>query len=127
MIQDNHGFTYPLTLSILFIFLLFFSFSYTQLLSERKMARETKIIWQREYYMFSSAKKLEKDLQSRIPIPSNGTFQYQLGRMDFQVDLPVNQIEKVTFTFYLNSGEITFGYGYYDINSRKMIKWLEKT
>jgi competence protein ComGG len=79
MKKNENGFTYPLTLSILIIFLFFFSIRVEQLLSERKMAHETKKILEQEYYLLSSAKKIEKILQDGDPIQPKGTFNYNYG------------------------------------------------
>ncbi|MDP4085242.1 MAG: competence type IV pilus minor pilin ComGG [Bacillota bacterium] len=123
----NGGFTYPLTLSIFILFLFIFSLEYKLLLTEKKMFQETKKILQEEYCMRSSAKKIESELQDGAKIPLQGRFQYQYGTMSYQIDLPINNIEKVTFTLVLNAGETIYGYGYYDTSLKKMVKWLEKT
>ena len=126
MIKNEQGFTYPLTLSVLIIFLLFFSIRVEQLLSERKMARETKKILVQEYYMLSSAKKLEKSIQKGETLQSKGIFSYKYGKMNFQTNLPLNNVQEISFTLHLDTGEISKGIGYYDIDSKKMVNWIEK-
>jgi hypothetical protein len=125
MKKDENGFTYPLTLSILIIFLFFFSIRVEQLLSERKMAHETKKILEQEYYMLSSAKKIEKILQDGGPIELKGTFDYKYGKLDYQANIPTNELQEITFNLQLDSGEISKEIGYFDIRSKKMVKWIE--
>jgi hypothetical protein len=125
MKNNENGFTYPLTLSILIIFLFFFSIRVEQLLSERKMAHETQKILEQEYYMLSSAKRIEKILQDGGPIELKGTFNYKFGKLDYHAKVPANELQEITFTLQLNSGEISNEIGYFDIRSKKMAKWIE--
>jgi competence protein ComGG len=104
MIKNENGFTYPITLSILIIFLFFFSIRVEQLLSERKMTQETKKILEQEYYQLISVKKIEKILQDGDSIQSTGMFNYNNGRFDFQANIPAGEIQEITFTLQLHSG-----------------------
>jgi hypothetical protein len=126
MKNNENGFTYPLTLSILIIFLLIFSVRIEQLQSERKMAIEIRKILVQEYYMATSVKKLEKILQEGGLLESNGTFHYKFGEMEYKPITPVNDIQKVSFTLHLDTGEIANGVGDYDLNFKKMVNWVEK-
>lgn len=126
MTSNENGFTYPLTLSILIIFLLVFSLQAEQLLTERKMYKETRTILQQEYYMLLSVKKIEKAIQTNGPIQAGGSIQYHYGSIDYLPEAPSVNIQKITFTLHLNTGEATHGYGYYDTNLKKMVKWVEK-
>jgi hypothetical protein len=126
MKNNENGFTYPLILSVLIVFLIFFSFSVEQLQSERLMAYETKKILKQGYYMMSSAKKIEKRIQNGDSIQTNGVFNFKDGKMDYVPSPPLDGIQKVTFTLQLESGEVASGIGFYDINVKKMSKWVEK-
>jgi hypothetical protein len=126
MVTNEKGFTLPLTLSILIAFILFLSLQVEQLLTDRKMFQETKSIFQQEYYMLSSIKKIEKKLSSGELLPSKGKMAYLDGNMDYQIDLPSGNTQKITLTLVLNSGGSAWGYGYYDKNAKKIIKWVEK-
>jgi hypothetical protein len=126
MIKNENGFTYPITLSILIIFLFFFSIRVEQLLNERKMAQETMKILEQEYYQLISVKKIEKILQDGDSIQPQGTFNYNNGRLVFQANIPAGEIQEITFTLQLHSGEISKGIGYYDLHLKKMVKWIEK-
>lgn len=126
MIRNQTGFTYPLTLAVLMSFLLFFSVQAEQLLTEKKMYHETKIILQEEYYMLSSVKKIENKLQTGEPIASKGTFPFLKGNVNYQADVPIGSSQKITFTLQLSTGETAIGFGYFDKNLKKLTKWIEK-
>jgi len=125
MKNAESGFTYPLTLCLLIIFLMFFSIHVEKLLSERKMAHETSSILQEEYYYLTSVKKIESLFQSAGSIPAKGTLVYQKGNMGYQAEVPAGYVQRVNFTLIMNSGETLNGIGYFDTRSRKIIKWVE--
>ena len=125
MRNNEQGFTYPLTLAVLILFLLLFSFRVEQLLTERKLAHETNLILQEEYYFHSSVKKVEEIMQSGGVIPSKGTFTYLKGSMGFQADIPIGTVQKINFTLRMHTGETVVGRGFFDTSSKKMIKWIE--
>ena len=126
MMKNQRGFTYPLTLSILLSFLIFFSIQVDQLLADEKMFHETKNILLEEYYMFISIKNVEGKLQTGETIAQKGTFPYLNGYVSYQADLPSGSTQKITFTLQLPSGETTVGIGYFDKNLKKLTKWVEK-
>lgn len=126
MKNNEKGFTYPLTLCLLIIFLLFFTVRIEQLLSARKMAHETATILQEEYYFLSSIKKAERIFQKNGTIPSKGTFIFVRGTMDFQAESPIGYIQKVNFTLHLIPGnETASGRGFFDTRTKRLSKWIE--
>ncbi|MEH7074027.1 competence type IV pilus minor pilin ComGG [Neobacillus drentensis] len=126
MKNNEKGFTYPLTLCLLILFLLFFSGRVEQLLSGRKMAQETKIIQLEEYYFLSSVKKVEVIFQKSGTLPIKGTFKFGKGTMDYQSETPIGYSQKVNFTLQLNIGKVTAnGRGYFDTRTKRLTKWLE--
>jgi hypothetical protein len=125
MRSKEQGFTYPLTLVVLILFLTLFSFRVEQLLTERKMSYETAVILQEEYYFHSSFKKIEKIMQSGGGIPAKGSFPYLKGSMSYLAHSPIGNIQKVTFTLKMHTGETVGGHGFFDTTSKKMIKWAE--
>lgn len=125
MIENDNGFTYPLVLCLLIIFLVFFSMHIERLLTERKQAHETSIIIQEEFYFLSSVKKVENMYQSAGKIPVKGTINYLNGKADFQADAPLGYIQKVQFTLRLTSGETIIGKGYFDTRLKKLVKWAD--
>lgn len=125
MKNAEQGFTYPLTLAVLILFLSLFSFRVEQLLTERKLLHETTIILQEEYYIHSSIKKIEEIMESGGVIPSKGSFSYLMGNMGYQSESPIGNVQKINFTLKLSTGETLVGRGFFDITSKKMIKWTE--
>lgn len=125
MKNSETGFTYPLTLCFLIVFLLFFSMHVDQLLMEKKIAHETTAIQQEEYYFLSSVKKVEALYQTGEPLPVKGGWTYTEGRMTYQADLPVGNIQKVTFNLVLNNGIAVSGRGFFDVLTKKLTKWTE--
>ncbi len=120
MRKNEKGFTYPLTLMVLLLFLTIFSVRVEQLLIERKIAHEKSIILLQEYYFLTSIKKVEKLYQTNAPIPSMATIIYLKGKMDYQTEKPFGTLQKINFTLRLNSGEFMTGKGYYDTNLKKL-------
>ncbi|MEH7115799.1 competence type IV pilus minor pilin ComGG [Neobacillus vireti] len=125
MKKNEHGFTYPLTLCILLLFLIFFSMHIEQLLSEEKMQVETKAILKQEYYFLSSVKKVELLYQSKGIMPAKGTFVYVNGTMNYRAEPASAYVQIVDFTLVLNSVDPVVGYGYFDTRSKSLIRWVE--
>jgi hypothetical protein len=125
MKNSEHGFTYPLTLCTLLLFLVFFSMHIEQLLSERKIALETKEILMQEYYFLSSAKKVESVYQTVGKMPAKGTLEYINGTMNYRAETPSSYLQIVDFTLVLHMREPIVGYAYFDTRSRTIIKWVE--
>lgn len=127
MMKNERGFTYPLTLSLLLSFLIFFSIQIDQLLTEEKMFHETKKILLEEYYLLISIKNVERKLKLGESIAQKGTFSYQSGYVNYTADSPTGSTQKITFTLQLPSGETFVGIGYFDKNLKTLTKWIEKT
>ncbi|WP_160721655.1 competence type IV pilus minor pilin ComGG [Bacillus sp. USDA818B3_A] len=125
MINNQRGFTYPLTLCILLLFLIFFSMHIEQLLSEQKMAEETTALLRQEYYFLSTAKKIELLYQTKGTIPSKGTYVYAHGTMDYRAETPSAYVQIVDFTLVIQRREPVVGFGYFDTRSRSLIKWVQ--
>jgi hypothetical protein len=126
MKNNENGFTYPLTLCLLIIFLVFLSMHIEKLVSERRIAHETAVILQEEYYFLSSVKKIEKAFQTNGTLPVKGTFWFVHGYMEYQAEPPAGYIQKVNFTLHLDPGvETVIGRGFYDTKTMKLTKWVE--
>jgi ComG operon protein 7 len=120
------GFTYPLTLSILFSMCLFLTMSAELLLTERKIAVEVAAIQQQDYYFIAALKKTEQDFQSKN-MTYSGLYFFENATVSFTTaSSGVPQQQKVTFTVKLNNRPTVEGYGFYDINQKKMVKWMKK-
>lgn len=123
--RNEQGFTYPLTLAVLLLFIMVFTFRVEQILSEKKLAHETEKVLQEEYYFHSTVRKVEKIMQSTGTIPPRGTFPYRNGNMEYQAELPIGTTQKINFTLKMKSGGTLIGRGYFEINSKRLIKWTE--
>jgi competence protein ComGG len=126
MLQNEKGFTYPLILMMIILFCFFFSYQVQFYLSEKKFFHESIVILKQEYYMHTAVKKIETELQSNILLPRYGQYDYQTGLAIFQVESYSSNLIKITITIKLNTLEEIVGYAYYDINQKKMTKWLER-
>jgi competence protein ComGG len=104
---------------------MYFSIHINQLLSDRKLANETAAIMQQEYYFLSSVKKLEVMLQTGGTIPAKGTINYINGSVVYQIEPPADSVQRVVFSLNLNSGLSVVGYGYFDVNLKRLSKWSE--
>lgn len=125
MRNNEHGFTYPLTLCVVLLFLLIFSFRVDLLLTERKLAHESNTILQVEYYFHSTIKKIEKTLSLNIALPAKGTYFFSNGKVDYAAEKPIGTSQKVLFTLRLNTGETAIAIGFFNVNTKSLIKWVE--
>ncbi|GHH96982.1 competence type IV pilus minor pilin ComGG [Neobacillus kokaensis] len=125
MKYNEKGFTYPLTLCLLILFLIFFSMNVERLLSERKLVHETEALLKEEYYFLSTVKKMEKMLEEEKGIPGKGSIHFQEGDMNYQSEPPAGITQKVNYTLHLKSGITVVGSGVFDIATKKLIKWAE--
>lgn len=124
MRKNQKGFTYPLTLCVLLVFLLFFSIRVEQLLTEKKVANQTAILLQEEYYFLSSIKKVESIYKSNGTIRTKGSFKFVNGTMDYEAEVPINSVQKVNFTLRFDSGITVIGCGYFDTKLKRIVKWM---
>jgi hypothetical protein len=125
MERNEKGFTYPLTLVMLLLFLLVFSFKVEQLLTERKMIHETAVILQQEYYLHTSVKKIEKVLQSAETLPTQGKYLYLNGEVTYQTSAPSGSLQNILFTLRMKTGETVVARGFFDTNMKRLLKWSE--
>lgn len=122
--KKNGGFTYPLTLCLLILFLSLFTFHIEHLLTEKKMQNELALLLQEDYYFLSSVKKVENMYQTTGSVPSKGTFHYKNGSMDYQAEPPAGTLQKINFALHLSTGGQINGQGYFDTNLKALKKWL---
>ncbi|MFF2448603.1 competence type IV pilus minor pilin ComGG [Neobacillus sp. NPDC058068] len=125
MKNNQQGFTYPLTLCLLILFIIFFSMHIERLQTERMLAHETAAILQQEYYFLSSVKKIEVIFQAGGSIPSKGTIIFLNGTMNYQAETPSGYVQKVNFTLRTKAEESIIGRGFFDTRTKKLIKWGE--
>ncbi|CAM3994338.1 competence type IV pilus minor pilin ComGG [Mesobacillus thioparans] len=94
-------------------------------IAEKKVAKETETIRLQEYYMLCSVKKAEF-LSREGNLPASGIMAYKYGKVGFQTRPLSANVEEVTFSLELDSGEKAIGFSQYDKEKGKMIKWKEK-
>lgn len=123
--NNERGFTYPLTFMLLLLFSLFLIYVTEQYLSEKRIFLASEIILQQEYYMASSVKEAEQRLQSD-PTTLYGQLFYNYGHVSFRVEDVDAATLLITFEGKLVTNEKWEGYGYYDKENQKMIQWLER-
>ncbi|WP_217644038.1 competence type IV pilus minor pilin ComGG [Bacillus sp. cl95] len=110
---------------LLTLFLIIFTVSIEQLLLERKMLRETRTILTEEHYLLNSLTRLEKDLQSGSVTGTREVHYFKDGRVECTIDNVSSSQKKISLTVILNSGAKYTSHGYYDINLKKVVKWME--
>ncbi|MBT2677526.1 hypothetical protein J7E38_00860 [Bacillus sp. ISL-35] len=103
----------------------FFLILTEQYIAEKKFAKETETIRLQEYYMLSSMKEAELLLREGN-LPASGILYYKFGKVGFQSRSISAFVDEVTFTLELDSGEKGVGFGQYDKEKGRMIKWKEK-
>jgi len=126
MKNNEKGFTYPLTLCLLIIFLLFVTSRMELLVRERQISNETKTFLKKEYYLLAAVKKSERILQSGESFQNSGIYQFQTGKVSWIQETQTGGGFKITFNLLMDSGETSVGVATYDYVAKKMIKWVEK-
>ncbi|MEW8986998.1 MAG: competence type IV pilus minor pilin ComGG [Bacillus sp. (in: firmicutes)] len=96
-----------------------------QYLAEKRMLKEAETVLKTEYYFLYCARKLEVKLQTEEPIMSGGEFLLQDGFVNY-VKEDTGATLKMTFNLTLSTGEKAIGIAYYNKNTKKMVKWVEK-
>jgi hypothetical protein len=126
MVKSERGFTYPLVLFMIILFCLFFTYQVQFYLSEKKFFSESVTILKQEYYMHTAVKKIETTLQANLSSAASGQYNFQTGQAIFRVESYTSYLLKITITIKLITLEEYVGYAYYDINQKKMTKWIER-
>ncbi|MFD2446040.1 competence type IV pilus minor pilin ComGG [Bacillus sp. CGMCC 1.16607] len=126
MNRNEKGLTYPVVLFIIVILSLFFTLQIQFYLSEQKLFQQSKNILKQEYYMYISFYKLEKSLTDNEFLNSTGQYHYYNGTANYRIESLSSTMMKASITIRMNTSEEMFGYGLYDKNKMKMVKWIEK-
>jgi hypothetical protein len=126
MLKNEKGFTYPFVLMMIILFCFFFTYHVQFYLSEKKFFHESEIILKQEYYMHTAVKKIETALKGNLLSPGFGKYDFRAGQAIFRVESYSSNLLKITITIKLNTLEEIVGYAYYDINQKKMTKWVER-
>jgi hypothetical protein len=96
-----------------------------QYVAEKRFAKETKAIRLQEYYMLCSIKQAESMMMADR-LPATGTIDFKNGTVTFNRTSLSENMEEITFTLKLKSGEKAIGTGRYDKQLGRMVKWIER-
>lgn len=125
MIRNEKGFTYPLTFSIILLFALLITMHIEYYLLEFRFFKESETSLKQEYYFLSSMKQVENIL-SEEDVVYTGVFIFKDGEVRYQTSKLTETLFMTTFTLRVDSISDILGYGYFDREEGKMIKWMER-
>ncbi|MBY0122409.1 competence type IV pilus minor pilin ComGG [Bacillus sp. S/N-304-OC-R1] len=125
MIKNEKGFTYPLTFSIILIFALLITMRIEFYLLEFRFYKESETNLKQEFYFYSSVKQMETILSEEDEVYS-GVFIFNDGEVSYQTTKLTETLFMTTFSLRMESSGEILGYGYFDREEGKMIKWLER-
>ncbi|KON87068.1 hypothetical protein AF332_09780 [Sporosarcina globispora] len=126
MYRNQHGFAYPLTLTIILAALFLLTIQLDQFISEKRIVNQTETVMMQEYYLLSSFKKTEKMLSENIDPEKSGIYFFKNGSVSYEISAVASSLIQITFKTKIGSDKEIFGYAYYDTDLQKMIKWIEK-
>ncbi|MGG0716517.1 competence type IV pilus minor pilin ComGG [Robertmurraya massiliosenegalensis] len=83
--------------------------------------------FERNQFMFmQSFKKVENQLSNTEEVEKTGIFYFENGTVTYQInELDSTQLQ-ILFRLVTSTGAELEGFGYYDQNLEKMVKWLER-
>lgn len=128
MVRNEKGFTFPLTFIIILLVSVLLTIQLEQYLSEKRLMRESELIMKQEYYFLSSVMAAENHFMQMgddDELPSGVRF-FSDGEVEYNTEKLTDSLFKVTFDLKMESLPMLSGYGYYDKEEGKMIKWIEK-
>ncbi|UII54831.1 hypothetical protein LS684_14345 [Cytobacillus spongiae] len=122
---NEKGMIYPITYSLLIVVSFFLLIVTEQYVTEKKILAENKQLLKQEYYMLCSVREMEKILQNGAA-SSSGELHFHDGVVQYEQVAITSALTQVTFKLYLEANMEILGFGYYDQDLKKMIKWVEK-
>lgn len=125
MIRNEKGFTYPLTFSIILLFAFLITMHIEYYLLEFRFFKESEASLKQEYYFLSSMKQME-DILSEEDKVYTGVFIFKDGEVRYQISKLTETLFMTTFMLRADSISEVLGYGYFDSEEGRMIKWLER-
>ncbi|QED48614.1 competence type IV pilus minor pilin ComGG [Cytobacillus dafuensis] len=126
MLQNERGFTYPLTFCFILLAALVLSVQIDSYLSEVRFLKESEAILKQEYYLLSSMKRVENILIEGDEELFSGFFTFTDGTIRYETSQLTATLYMVTFNLKIGSYPDIKGFGYFDEESGKMIKWVER-
>ncbi|MFO1443487.1 hypothetical protein KDN24_09735 [Bacillus sp. Bva_UNVM-123] len=127
MIRNEKGFTYPLTFCVILLFSVLLTVYIEQFLAEKRLYREAETVFKQEYYFLCSVIHVENEMQQldENALPT-GNLIFTDGEVEYGVEKLTDNQFKVSFNLRMEDLPIVLGFGYYDKEVGKMIKWIEK-
>ncbi|MDQ0269422.1 competence type IV pilus minor pilin ComGG [Cytobacillus purgationiresistens] len=126
MLSNEKGLVYPLALIMMVILSLLLSIHLELYISEKRILHEGKKLLQQEYYFFNSLKRVEDELLINSFALLSGKYQYNGGRVEYTVKEIAHSLLEVKLVIKMDSSKDIVGYGYYDRDLQRVIKWIEK-
>ena len=127
MLQNERGFTYPLTFTIILLIALLLTMHIELYLAEIRFFQESEILLKQEYYLASSLNRVEDILLTGDEEQFSGVFTFTEGNVQYETAKVTDTLLMSTFTLQMIGTNIEkLAYGYFDTEEGKMIKWLEK-
>ena len=128
MLQNEKGFTYPLTLCLLIVFSMVLAIHIDQYVIEKGMLVETETILKQDYYLLSSVRKIESKLATNNGEPLDaGSFEFYDGHADFQISKITETVWEINIQLMTGKKMVIMGIAYYDSERQKVIQWIERS
>lgn len=126
MIRNEKGFSYPLTFCVILLAFVVLSIHFELYISEKRIIKESVTMLKQEYYFLSAMQWTEELFLKENHEEVSGVYSFSDGEVNYHSVKVTDSLYRVTFTLVMrNLPEIT-GFGYYDKELKKMIKWNEK-
>ncbi|WNS74213.1 competence type IV pilus minor pilin ComGG [Bacillus sp. DTU_2020_1000418_1_SI_GHA_SEK_038] len=126
MLQNEKGFTYPLTFTIILLVALLLTMHIEFYLTEIRFLQESQTLLKQEYYLISSLKRIEDILLTEDEDQYTGVFSFSDGEVHYETAKITDTLLMSTFNLRIGTNIEMLAYGYFDKEEGKMIKWIEK-
>ncbi|WP_413361256.1 competence type IV pilus minor pilin ComGG [Robertmurraya sp. 2P01SA] len=124
--MNDRGFTFPITLCVLLLFSGFLALNFHQYSIEKSLQFELAEFERNQFMFMQSFKKVENQLSNTEEVEKTGIFYFENGTVTYQInELDSTQLQ-ILFRLVTSTGAELEGFGYYDQNLEKMVKWLER-
>lgn len=124
MVRNQKGFVYPITLCVLILFSTVFTIHMEQILTEKKMLKETETILQQDYYFLSTIEMIKNNFREGIH-ENAGVVEFNNGQATFDMEELTTSLIQITIHINIEDNEV-YSIAYYDRDSHQIIKWIEK-
>lgn len=124
--MNEKGFMYPVTLCILVLFSMFLAVQFNQYLSEKKLVQEIRQLERNQYYFLHSLIKVERLLIDGN-VGTSGKIHFDEGTVTYEVQTINSYMLQIIFNLkVVDNDTVLTGFGYFDLEHKKMISWMER-